>query len=260
MSRNQCLIAYDNLLEQGVVTVSNNSFGQPNEDAANPVENGYDWLATDFYKPNELGTVFINLTLPTPRPADYLAFYAHNFHAAPASIQLQYYDGASWLDATAEVTPYNSAPRVIRFVEVTATEWRLRIVAGVELPSLGVVSFGKAMRPAHGVYLNYSEPLVSRAPELINSVSEGGVFLGRSVIHQGFRTNLVLQYARDAWVREIWMPFVRHAECKPFFYLWNTQDYPDEAAFCWAEGEITPPSHTHYGFMGTSFTIRGHTE
>ena len=254
------LLCFDNLLEQGTVTVGNNTLGQANEDPQNPIENLFDWLATDFYKPNELGTINIDLTLSSPAPADYLAIYAHDLHTAPATLKLQYWNGSTWIDAAPALAPTTGAPLVVTFTEQTSDKWRLVLTALSEIPSIGVCAFGKAMRPVHGNYLGYSEPLMARAPELINSVSEGGAFLGRSVIHQGFRTNLVMQYETDAWVRAYWLGFVRHAEQKPFFYVWNLRDYPEEAAFCWADGEIAPPSHSQFGYMSASFSVRGHTE
>jgi len=255
----RCMIGYENLLELGEVATFNNA-GVEFENDDHPVENAYDWLTTDFFKPDGLGTTTIELTLDEGREADYLGIYAHDFDTAPATIQLQYHDGSTWQDATPAVTPANRSPLMQTFTAVLASRWRLVIVALVDIPSLGVVSFGKALYTNHGVYIGYSEPLLARDNELINSVSERGTFLGRSVIASGFSTNLVLQYATDQWVRDYWLPFVRHAECKPFFYLWNVEDYPHEAAFCWTEGKISPPTHTHYGYMGTSIPIRGKTE
>ena len=257
---NQCLLAFDNLLEQGTVTVSNNTLGNPNEDADNPIENLYDWRTTDFYKPNELGEVHIDLEMAMPAQADYLALFAHDLHTTGCTIRLQYHDGLTYQNASPLITPADGKPLVLRFTSRVATKWRVVVTAPTDIPSIGVLSFGASLFTERGVYLNYAEPIFARAPELVNSVSEGGSFLGRSIISQGFKTNLVLQYASDAWVRNYWLLFVKHAEQKPFFYLWNIKDFPGEAAFCWTVGAIPAVTHTHYKYSGTTVAIEGKVE
>jgi hypothetical protein len=250
LADNGCIIGYQNLLELGTVVASS-------ENADYPVENCFDWLTTDYFKPAATGTINIDLTLTSGMPADYFAFYAHTLHTTGCSIKLQYHNGSGYVDATDTITPTTSVPMLYTFDEVTATLWRVVVTTASTVPALGVVCFGKALTLPRGVYIGYSEPLFGRANKFINSVSEGGSFLGRSVIASAVRSTLSLQYASDSWMRDYWLDFVEHAEGKPFFYLWNPRDYPTECAFCWAEGDIPAPTHTHYGYMGTSFTVRG---
>lgn len=254
-SGNRCRLAYDNILESGTVTASS-------ENASYPVENCYNWLVVDSYKPAATGTHYITCVLDAPYTCDYFAFYGHTVHLTGGTLQLQYKDEDDvWQNASDVITPTNSAPRVITFTEKTATEWRVKLVTGDTIPLIAVLSIGKSVLTPYGVYLGYSDPKFSRANKFINSVSEGGNFLGRSIYARGFAGQLILQYASRTFINDYWMDFVLHAEQKPFFYVWNTDDYPNDAAYCWAEGEIAPPTYTHYNkFMGTSFAIRGHFE
>ncbi|WP_342150229.1 hypothetical protein [Methylorubrum sp. SB2] len=246
--QNPCRIAYDNLLERGAVAASS-------EDPSYPVANAYDGLTCDFFRPTATGTVTITLTLPMGGTANYFAFYNQDLFKSGGSIGLQYYDGTAWQNATPGVTPSNNAPRIVFFNPVTATQWRVLITCSQQF-NLGVVSFGQYLALPYGMYLGWTPPRLGRATKLTTSMSDAGAFLGRRIIGNGIRTALQLQYASDAWMDANWLGFVRHAEQKPWFFAPQVVKRPNDVAFCWTEDEIPPPTHTHYGFMGTTINLR----
>lgn len=247
-----CRLAFENLLELGSVAVSS-------EDPDFPGANAYDWLTSDFWRPLGPGTHYLTLTLTKGLPADYFAFYSQDLWLNGGSVGLQYWNGSSWLDACPSVMPTDNAPRVLFFDEVAASMWRVAVTSPVTF-NLGVVSFGRHLALPYGMYIGWTPPALARSTGLTNSISDSGAFLGRSIISKGVRTSLVLQFAGDAWVRENWPAFVLHAERKPFFLVPNADKYPDDAVLCWAAGDITPPTHTNYGFMGTSIPVEGLVE
>lgn len=245
------LLCYQNLLEYGNVVASS-------QNPSYPVQNLYDWLPYDFYKPAASGVVTIDLTLPTSRNADYLAFYAQDVWTFGGTIELLYWDGTAYVQACG-VMPSSSSPVVVTFNEVGSNLWRLRVTSS-DVFTLGCVSFGKKLELEHGTYLGQTPPQLARDTKFINSVSDAGVFLGRSVLSQGVRRPLVLNYATDDFTRTQWLAFVKHAECKPFYFVPNSTERLGECMFAWVDGDITPPTHTHYGFMGTSINLRGVVE
>jgi hypothetical protein len=245
------LLCYQNLLEAGDVVASS-------ENASFPIENAYDWLPYDFFKPAASGVVNIDLTLPTNRVADYLAFYAQDVWGFGGTIRLLYHDGSGYVEACG-IAPSGPQPVVVPFTEVGSNMWRIEVSTS-DVFSLGCISFGKRLELAHGTYLGQTPPQLARATRFINSVSDAGVFLGRSVLSQGVRRDLVLNYATDEFTRTQWLDFVKHAERKPFFFVPNSRDRLGECMFAWVDGDINPPTHTHYGFMGTSITLRGVVE
>jgi hypothetical protein len=248
----RCRIAYDNLLEKGTVTASS-------ENAEYPVENCFDGNNADYFRPASGGTVNIDLTLAVGRTANYFAFYAQNLFQLGGSIKLQYHNGSDYVDATSGISPGDNAPRIFFFDDTTATQWRI-VVTCASVFSLGMVSFGEYLALQHGMYRDWTPPLLGRANQLLNSVSDSGAFLGRSIVSKGVRTTIKLQYATDAWVRDDWLAFVQHAEQKPFWFAPNVEDYPTEVALCWTDGDIPAPVHTHYGYMGVDVPIRGLVE
>lgn len=246
-------IGYDNLLEQAVIVVASS------ENSDFPVQNTYDWLTSDYFKPALSGTVNITATLASPKTADYFAFFGHDLYNHGGTIKLQWWNGSAYVDCFAAVTPTDNTPQFITFTAQTATIWRV-VITCTSVFSLAVLSFGAQLTLERGMYLNWTPPPLGRATELVNSISDGGAFLGRSIIAKGVKTTLELQYASDAWVRTYWPAFVRHAEQKPFFFVPDAVGQPLEVVYCWAEDDIPAPKHTHYGFMGVSIPIRGMVE
>jgi hypothetical protein len=246
------VIGYENLLELGVVTASS-------ENADFPVANLVDWLTSDFFKPAASGTINIDLLLTGADTADYFAFYGHDLYSHGGTIKLQYWNGSVYVDCFAAVTPTDNTPRMVAFTAQSSDRWRV-VISCTSVFSLAVVCFGVRMPIERTKYLTTTPPSFGRATRIIDSSSDGGEFLGRSVISNGVRGALEVNHCRDAWMRSSWMPFVRHAELKPFFFLHNAEAYPLECVYARTDGEIPAPAESAYGFMTVSVPIRGMVE
>jgi hypothetical protein len=249
---NPCRVCYDNLLERGTVTATS-------EHADYPVKNCYDGNTADFFRPAASGTVNIDLTLANAASANYLAFYAQDLFQNGGSIKLQYHNGSGYVDASDTASPADNSPRVIFFDSKTATLWRV-VISCSAIFNIGVLAFGAYLPLRYGMYRGWTPPILARANKLLNNISDSGAFLGRTIISKGSQTSFVLQYASDGWVRDSWLPFMKYAERKPWFWVPHFRKYPTEAAFCQVEGDLTPPQHTHPGFMGCSFQVRALVE
>lgn len=252
MPTSSARIGFVNLLENGTVVASS-------ENASYPVANAYDWLTSDFFKPAAGGTINIDLTLLVAASADYFAFFNQNLYGMGGSIKLQWWNGSSYVDCFAAITPADNSPRMVTFTSQTSTKWRVVIVGG-SVFSIACISFGPQLALEYGMYLGWTPPKFGRNTQLVTSTADGGAFLGRSVISNGVRSSIEVRYASDAWMRSNWLSFARHAEQKPFFFLPDVTNYPEDAVFCWVEDSIPEPTQTHYGFMGVSLPIRGLVE
>ncbi|MBZ9975475.1 hypothetical protein [Mesorhizobium sp. BR-1-1-10] len=245
-------LGFENLLENGTVVASS-------ENADFPVENAFDWLTSDFFKPATSGTINIDLTLTGADSADYFAFYGQDLYAHGGTIKLQYWDGAAYQDCFAALTPTDNTPQFISFASQTSTKWRV-VITCTSVFSIAVIAFGAQLALEYGMYLGWTPPKFGRNTQLINSQSDGGAFLGRSIISRGVSSTLVVQYASDVWMRANWLNFVRHAEQKPFFFVPNITGYPQDCVFAYSDAAIPPPSQTHFGHMGASVPILGMVE
>ena len=247
---NNVRFGYENLLENGTVIASS-------EDADFPVENCFDWITNDFFKPAAAGVVNIDLTLSAADGANYFAFYGTDLAANGGTIKLQYHDGSNYVDATSTITVSGTAPYMAFFDTKVATLWRV-VINSTPISSIASISFGEYMALERGLWMGFTEPLLSRNTETIGNVSDGGVFLGRSIISRGFSTRANIEFMSNSFARNEWEQFVRHAEKKPFYFAWNINDYPNEAAFCWTpNGDIKPPRRTHKRLMAVDLNIEG---
>ena len=245
-------IGYQNLLESGTVTASS-------ENASYPVENAYDWLTFDYFRPAAGGTVNIDLTLGSAAPADYFAFFSQDLPSVSGTIKLQYWDGSAYQDCFSAITPTDNTPQMVSFTSQSSTKWRV-VVTSSGVFNIGCISFGAQLVLERGMYIGWTPPTFGRATKLINSVSDGGSFLGRSVLVSGIRSSIEIRYASDSWMRTNWLDFVRHAETKPFFFVPDIASHPTECVFAYSDGDIPVPTQTAYGFMGVTVPIAGMVE
>lgn len=246
------LICYENLLENGTVNASS-------ENADFPVENCFDWITSDYFKPAGSGTINITLTLSGTQSSDYFAFYGHDLPSHGGTIKLQYWDGSAYQDCFAAVTPTDTSPQVITFAAQTSTQWRV-VITCTSVFSIAVISFGAKLTVPRGRYIGFTYPRFGRNTQVVDSTSDGGEFLGRSIVSKGVTTTVEFNHAPDAWMRSNWQSFIEHAEQKPFFYVPDSDGNPTEAVYCFTDGTIPSPSQSAYGFMSVTIPVRGMVE
>lgn len=232
------ILCYNNLLTSPLatsITASTQATGYSKESA-------YDWLTTTYWSPTANGVQTLTAVYSAAVTADYFALYRHNLGAVGASMKLQYStdSGATWNDAFTAVTPGDNAIVLKTFAAITADHWRIRFDLGSSSVTLfvGIVAFGPKLTTQYGMPAGFVVPRHSRNTKILNNKTEGGQFAGRSIVAHGAKSTITIKAATQDWVRTYWEPFIRHAELKPFFFSRNQTDYPDDAVYCWADGDI----------------------
>jgi hypothetical protein len=243
-------IGYKNLFESAsTVTASSEASGFEGS-------NAYNWDTASYWKPSATGTHYLTATFSSAVTADYFAIYAHNLNTYNASVKLQYStDGSSWSDATSAQAPSTSRPILVSFTAILAAWWRIELVTSSGPAQIGVAAFGEALVFPCGMKVGFQPPTLSREGKYMNSKSEGGQFLGRSLLRNGAKTKIDLDLLDPLWVRNNWEPFIRHAEIKPFIFSWDYENHPNEAAFCFTSGKIPPARYSEPNFMSISLPV-----
>jgi len=244
------LFGYDNILENASITATSESIGF---EAANIA----DWLPYDWYSPSTLGTNYINIDIGVAKEVDYFAIFSHDLGKSGATVKLQYDNTGlgNWIDATTALTSDNGRVIFEKFSEVTKQIFRIEIVAPSALPMIGIVSIGKSMQMENGLPSGFIPPHMGTQSDYVNNKSDSGLLLGRSLIRKSNGSTIKAKYVTPAWVRSSWMPFLKHAEAKPFFFSWNHVDYPDEAVFCTTSKKISPPVYSDSMYMSISLSV-----
>lgn len=236
---NKSIICYENHLQSALLT----SVTATSARTDFSVQNAFDWYTTSYWSPTSASGIhsFTAIFL-SPVTADYLAIYRHNLGDVGGTFYLEYSvdGGASWSLATTTVTgATNNALKINLFATVTATHWRVVFNLSSATPFyVGVVMFGRKLPLYRGMIGGFVVPRHGRKNTIINQKTEGGQFVGRVKTSQGAATNINFKTVPQAWVRDYWEAFVRHAELNPFIFSWNNEFYPQDAVYCMSDGDI----------------------
>jgi hypothetical protein len=252
-SQDACRFLFDNLFDTATTVVASS------EDPDFPVENVSDWLLTDFFAPAATGTYHITLTMPTTTNADCMAFFRQDLHLNAGSIVLQYWDGAAWQDATSTILPANDKPQIFYFDTISASMWRFEIDSTV-IASIGALFVGEHMALEVGVWKGFTPPIFARNNNMITSMSQSGQFIGRSIVSNAGSLSLTAEFQSLGFMRDEWLPFIKHAELKPFFFTWNDDNFPLEDSFAWLDQTNTSASNQTFNRMSATIKMRVLTE
>lgn len=210
--------------------------------------------------------------------ADYVAIGAHNLENIEVEISHSL-DGVTYTVESTTLTESNDAlmflfeKTEVRFVRV-----RLLVINEESLildfenqvyevgdfdqtggAFIGVLYIGETLEMQRPIYQGHSPATLSRQTELRPSRTEGGQWLGRTRIRDGYGTNFDWSNLRAAWYRENFDPFVEHARSLPFFIAWRPETYPKEVIYAQSDSDISPTNSGPRDLMSVSMTVRGYS-
>jgi hypothetical protein len=245
---NHARIGYENLAFGLTPTASSAATGHPAIAATYPT-------TYEFWQPTALPATWA-VDLGSAKAVDYLGMVGDMEGctvALQSSVETPMGEG-SW---TTQETRTSLTDRINLFLiaPVTARFWRLSI--SVAIPRLAVIYIGQALAMQRKIYQGHTPLTLSRETELSNNMSEGGQYLGRSIIRKGASTSADWQHLKAAWYRANFDPFVKSAREHPFFIGWRPEQYPAELGFVWTGGDIAPDNSGPRDFMSVGMSFRG---
>lgn len=219
---------------------------------ANSLKN---WLPWDFWQGNS-GSGNIDFDCFYVLNVNYLALAAHTFGTNTATLEFYGATDSSFTGAelifSQAVSPSTANPVLcFKFDTKTYRYYRLRYTGADDAVRLGVIAFGLRTEFEIGFYGGFPTPKWNDDAEVTNSRSEGGVFLGRSVLRTGIKpVSLTIEPVTHAWVNNEFLPFKEHATSYPFFLAWGST-YNENNVFAiqnvWAQAKLKNRVHATVG-------------
>ena len=255
-------IGYENKLRQ-----TNCSVSVSTEDGDNDGDSVLNGLTWDFWQPTSVPGI-IAFTFTEAITADYCGIAGHTLTETGNQVELQYWDGlspGSWVSLGSILPGSETGNKTIMFIfdSVSAQQFRLIVSGGTgtTMPVLGVVNIGDVLVCERKIYGGHTPITLSKKTEIRPQTSEGGQFLGRSIIRQGASTSIQLKNLTAPWVRSSFYPFMENSRTYPFFFAWRpTMTYSDEVAYVWTNKDITVTNSGQANLMDTSFSVEGFVE
>ncbi len=251
-------IGYENRLRDTGMTVSTSTAESDAEG-----ESVINSLTYDFWQPTAVPGV-IAFTFPEAITADYCGIAGHTLTETGNDVELQYWDAgaspAAWVSLGSVLPGSETGNKTIMFLfdSVSSAIWRLIVDGGTgtTMPVLGVVSIGVSLVLERNIYGGHTPITLSKNTVIRPQTSEGGQFLGRSIIREGASTKITLNNLSASWVRSDFFPFMESARTFPFFFSWRaTAAYADEVAYCWTNKDIRVTNNGQADLMNTSFSV-----
>lgn len=207
--------------------------------AGSHVRNAVDWRTQTFWQCDSPAEQTLSVELPAPVSCDAFAVARHNLKTASVDgkIRLQYLNNDIWTTASTLIAIDDDISLFSRFNIVTATNWR--IVVNIKPDAVFYIAIcmaGQSIRMPFGMPKGFVPPRHNIQLTTLTNQSENGAFVGRSVIREGYKTEIKQPRVPTNWLRREGMKFVNHAIKKPFFFQWSDRYFPTDSAYCWLDG------------------------
>lgn len=237
-----------NTITRSPVTVSTEAVGFEGANLENGLTYGH-WMPTTLPATARWDAI-------VPTACNYVGIAAHTLGEFDNLVEVQHSsDNSVWTTAISGIVQSN-APTLFLFRTVTARYWRIQISGGTGIPAIGVIYIGKVLEMQRPIFQGHSPITMSRETTIKPNRSEGGQFLGRSIIRTGVSSQYQFQNLTDDWVRSNFDPFIISARKYPFFIAWRPETYP-EVAYGWENGDIVPTNSGPRNLMSVSFNVQG---
>lgn len=212
-------------------------------------------LTYEYWRPTSLPATW-TLDAGSSKMANYFGIAAHTLGSSGCTITIAGSDdNITWTDIDS-LTPTDDSPIMFLFANRIARYWRLSINGGA-VPSIGVVYVGPVLEMMRPIFGGVSPINLSRVTVIRPNKSEGGQWIGRSVIRSGFIMSVQYNNLDGQWYRTNFDPFVQSAIYTPFFYAWRPLGYLDGVGYVSVDKDITPRNSGIRDLMTVGFVMVG---
>lgn len=219
-----------------------------------PLSNVLNPATYERYKPTTPATCTLNIDVLSAVDVDYVGIQGRGI------TNVKVYSSSDDITYT-QLVDFNPTGRAIMalFEEVTARYYRVTLTGS----ALAIIAMkvGKALAMQRAIYGGHTPITMGRTSAIRPTMSETGQFLGASIQRKGLGTQFSWGNLKADWYRQYFDLFVQsEPRVNPFFIAWRPLSYPNEVAYCWAAGDITPSNTGTKDFMSVSMSVEGFSD
>lgn len=230
-------------------------------DAGAPASSVLSWQTYERWRPTA-SPATLTATFPAAT-IDYIGIGAHRLSRA-TSVTFEIQVAGAWSEIV---------PGVIEGVEAADNEPIMLLmtpredVTGVRVsfsytgdaPDVGKMVAGQVLTMQRPFYAGHSPAMLARNTSKQPNISEGGEWLGSTIIRQGRSTQVTWEHLRAPWYRAYFDPFVEHARRYPFFFAWNPRRFPD-CLYAMTTEDAIPDNMGKRDFMIVTLGMKGYSD
>lgn len=239
-------IGHQTYTRTGTATASSESVTFPADAPLNP-------LTYEFWRPTAMPATW-TLDAGSSVSANYFGIASHTL--AGCAIQIEGSNDGSSFTVIDSLSQTDNSQIMFLFAPVSYRYWRLNILSGA-IPSVGVVYVGTTLDMTRPYYAGVTPISLSKDHTIRNNRSEGGQWLGRTVIRTGASMSASFKNLENEWVRTLFADFMADAVLYPFFFGWRPDNYPEDVGYVWVNEDIKPSNQGIRDWMTVSFNMAG---
>ena len=227
----------------------------------------------DFYRSSSINFSII-VDAGIVKTVDYIGIAKHNLANQRLKLSASS-NGVDYVDVVEFIPTDNNALMII-FEAISARYFKLErlsyggasmefnfysqsysTVTDAAFAQIAVLNIGRALEMQRMIFGGHNPAKLGREAEIRPNTSEGGAFLGRSIIRQGAQCEYSFSNLEGNWYRAYFDPFAAHALTKPFFIAWRPFGYANECQFAWTDKPIKPANTGPNNWLSVSFNVIG---
>ena len=226
-----------------------------------PVSSALSWQTYERWRPTS-SPATLTATFDAA-PIDYIGVAAHTLSETDG-VTFEVQVGGTWSEVLPGViagmeAADNEAIMLLMDRREGCTGVRISFAYSGDAPTVGKISAGLALTTYRPFYGGHSPAMLSRNTRKQPNVSEGGEWLGASIIRQGRSTSVAWEHIPANWYRLYFDKFVHHARRYPFFFAWNPSRFPD-CVYAMATDDVQPANMGIRDLMSVSMGIKGYSD
>jgi len=249
-------IGYSNILQRAdaVIVPSSEVVG---DEAANAAS----WNGAQRWQAGGIGTQSLTISFPLNISVNSWGVYRHNFGDNNGNLTVEAQtspDGSAWTTLGSQVTPADGDFDTLYQIHGSIVQvdfFRLLITGAEVAPFLSNLFFGLSTKLFGSPETGWVPPSVAFNDKLITNVSDGGNFVGRSLIRKAMRTSFNISVVEANFALNDWKTVLEAVQEHAFYFSWDSVNFPTDVAFCWTDRGVQGPSFTSPKHMSTRLSF-----